>query len=131
MNIITHRDNTLPDDRGAVFVFGSNLAGKHLGGAAKVAVEKFGALDGWPRGACGFSYAIPTLDENFGQLPVEQIALDIAALINHARNEPQTEFFVTRVGCGIAGFADADIAPLFKRAPINCNFPDEWKPYVE
>ena len=131
MTRLYHTDGTLPANAEAVFVFGSNLAGNHLGGAAKVAVDKFGALDGWPRGAWGFSYAIPTLDEQFTRLPIKQIALDIAAFLTHAASEPGTKFFITRIGCGIAGFADSDIAPMFKSAPANCSFPLEWKPYVE
>lgn len=130
MTRLTHRDGTLPTNPDAVFVFGSNTMGKHIGGAAKVAAEKFGARDGICAGAWGFSYAIPTLDEYFNQLSLETIAGWVRDFLAVAAVEPDTEFFVTRIGCGIAGFADAEIAPLFKDAPTNCNFPEEWTPYV-
>lgn len=94
-----------------VFVFGSNLAGMHLGGAAKTAVKRFGAVMGQGVGMQGQSYAIPTM-----QGGVETIKPYVDDFIALAREWDQTTFYVTRIGCGIAGFTDEEIAPLFAEA---------------
>ena len=94
-----------------VFVFGSNLSGKHGGGAARVAYEKFGAIWGQGVGMQGQSYGIPTM-----QGGVETIKPYVDEFIELAREWDQTTFYVTRIGCGIAGFTDAQIAPLFDEA---------------
>lgn len=94
-----------------VFVFGSNLAGSHGGGAARIAYEKFGAVWGQGVGLHGQSYAIPTM-----QGGVETIKPYVDEFIEFAKNHSELKFFVTRIGCGIAGFKDADIAPLFASA---------------
>lgn len=97
-----------PDD---IFVFGSNLAGHHAGGAARVALERFGAVWGQGVGIQGRSYAIPTM-----QGGVETIKPYVDDFIRLAREWDQNTFYVTRIGCGIAGFTDAEIAPLFADA---------------
>ncbi len=94
-----------------IFVFGSNLAGQHGGGAARVAYEKFGAVWGQGVGLQGQSYAIPTM-----QGGVETIKPYVDDFIALAREWDQTTFLVTRIGCGIAGFTDEEIAPLFAEA---------------
>ena len=94
-----------------IFVFGSNLQGAHGGGAALAAYNYFGAIWGQGVGLQGHSYAIPTM-----QGPVYSIKPYVDEFIEFARKHPEYEFLVTRVGCGIAGFKDADIAPLFKDA---------------
>ena len=94
-----------------VFVFGSNLAGMHGGGAAYVAFEKFGAVMGCGVGLRGQSYAIPTM-----QGGVETIKPYVDEFISFAKEHPELFFYVTRIGCGIAGFRDRDIAPLFSDA---------------
>lgn len=94
-----------------VFVFGSNLAGNHAGGAARVARERFGAIMGQGVGMQGQSYAIPTM-----QGGVETIKPYVDDFIELAREWDQTTFYVTRIGCGIAGFKDSEIAPLFSEA---------------
>ena len=94
-----------------VFVFGSNLEGRHLGGAARVAREKFGAVMGQGVGLQGPRYAIPTM-----QGGVETIKPYVDQFIELAREWDQTTFYVTRIGCGIAGFKDEEIAPLFEDA---------------
>lgn len=94
-----------------VFVFGSNLAGNHAGGAARVARERFGAIMGQGVGMQGQSYAIPTM-----QGGVETIKPYVDDFIELAREWDQTTFYVTRIGCGIAGFKDSEIAPLFAEA---------------
>jgi hypothetical protein len=94
-----------------VFVFGSNLAGMHGGGAAYIAFQKFGAVMGCGVGLRGQSYAIPTM-----QGGVETIKPYVDEFITFAKSRPDLFFYVTRIGCGIAGFRDRDIAPLFKDA---------------
>lgn len=94
-----------------VFVFGSNLAGMHGGGAARVAHKLFGAKMGQGVGMQGQSYAIPTM-----QGGVETIKPYVDDFIKLAREWDQTTFYVTRIGCGIAGFKDSEIAPLFADA---------------
>lgn len=94
-----------------IFVFGSNLAGNHAGGAARVALERFGAVMGQGVGIQGRSYAIPTM-----QGGVESIRPYVDDFFELAEEWDQTTFLVTRIGCGIAGFTDEKIAPLFDRA---------------
>ena len=94
-----------------IFVFGSNLAGMHGGGAAYIALKKFGAKLGQGVGLQGQSYAIPTM-----QGGVETIAPYVNEFIAFAREHPELHFLVTRIGCGIAGFDASDIAPLFRAA---------------
>lgn len=96
---------------GEVFVFGSNLAGMHGGGAARVAMQCFGAVWGQGVGLQGQSYAIPTM-----QGGVETIRPYVDEFIDFARSHPELRFYVTRIGCGIAGFQDCEIAPLFAGA---------------
>ena len=94
-----------------IFVFGSNLAGMHGGGAAYVAFRQFGAVMGCGVGLRGQSYAIPTM-----QGGVETIKPYVDEFIAFAKVYPELFFFVTRIGCGIAGFRDKEIAPLFAEA---------------
>ena len=94
-----------------VFVFGSNLGGFHSGGAARAAYNKFGAIWGQGVGMQGQSYAIPTM-----QGGVETIAPYVDEFIEYAKNHPDKRFLVTEIGCGIAGFAPEEIAPLFANA---------------
>ena len=106
-----------------IFVFGSNLQGMHMGGAARIAFEKFGAVWGQGVGLQGRCYAIPTM-----QGPVSTIKPYVDEFIQFAQNHPTNKILVTRVGCGIAGFTDAQIAPLFRDAlPLpNVSLPKEW-----
>ena len=97
-----------------IFVFGSNLAGMHGGGAAWIAYERFGAIMGQGVGLQGQSYAIPTM-----QGGVETIKPYVDEFIAFAKAHPEYKFFVTKIGCGIAGFRIEEIAPLFKEA-IDC-----------
>lgn len=94
-----------------IFVFGSNLAGAHGGGAARAAMQRFGAVWGQGVGLQGQSYAIPTM-----QGGVETIKPYVDEFIAFAVGHPQYLFLVTRIGCGIAGFRDEEIAPLFRGA---------------
>lgn len=103
-----HIDSLKEDE---VFVFGSNLAGMHGGGAAYAAFKLFGAVMGCGVGLRGQSYAIPTM-----QGGVETIKPYVDDFIAFAKEHPELFFFVTRIGCGIAGFRDKEIAPLFAEA---------------
>ncbi len=94
-----------------IFVFGSNLDGFHGGGAARAAYRYFGAIWGQGVGLQGRSYAIPTM-----QGGVETIKPYVDQFIDYAREHKEYVFLVTRIGCGIAGFRDEEIAPLFKEA---------------
>jgi len=94
-----------------VFVFGSNLEGRHGGGAARTALYKFGAINGQGIGLQGQSYGIPTMHGG-----IEAIAPYVDEFIDFAIEHPDNFFYVTRIGCGIAGFQDEEIAPLFMKA---------------
>ena len=96
---------------GEIFVFGSNLGGFHAGGAARVANQKFGAEWGVGVGLTGQCYAIPTM-----QGGVETIKPYADEFVAFAAEHPELTFLVTRIGCGIAGFRDEEIAPLFADA---------------
>ena len=108
-----------------IFVFGSNLAGIHGGGAARLAYQKFGAVWGQGVGLEGQSYAIPTM-----QGGVETIKPYVDEFIEFAKQHPQLKFLVTEIGCGIAGFTPTEIAPLFEQAKgvSNIYLPEHfWK----
>ena len=94
-----------------IFVFGSNLAGAHGGGAARLAYNRFGAIWGQGVGLQGRSYAIPTM-----QGGVKTIKPYVDEFIRFAQTRPDLKFYVTQIGCGIAGFMVKDIAPLFQAA---------------
>lgn len=109
MDFTPEKITSLKEDE--VFVFGSNLAGQHQGGAARVARERFGAIMGQGVGLQGQSYAIPTM-----QGGVESIRPYVDDFIEYATCQTVKTFLVTKIGCGIAGFSVSDIAPLFARA---------------
>jgi hypothetical protein len=110
-----------------IFVFGSNLAGRHGKGAALTAYRKYGAIYGQGVGMQGSSFAIPTKDEQLNTLPVNKIEKHVNNFIKYAVLNPDLTFQVTRIGCGLAGYDDADIAPLFEDAPVNCILPVGWR----
>ena len=110
-----------------IFVFGSNLQGAHAGGAAYIAYEKFGAVWGQGVGLQGQSYAIPTM-----QGGVETIKPYVDEFISFAKAHKEYTFFVTRIGCGIAGFSADEIAPLFYHSMDveNIILPDDFAQIV-
>jgi hypothetical protein len=110
-----------------IFVFGSNLAGRHGKGAALTAVKEYGAVYGRGIGPQGNSYAIPTKDEHLNPLPLVRIADFVGTFLTYAARHSESIFHVTRVGCGLAGYAESDIAPMFKDAPANCQLPEGWR----
>lgn len=122
-----HKDNTYPA-KDEVFVFGSNLAGIHGAGAAAHAL-RLGAEWGIGVGLQGMTYAIPTKDKDIKTMRLSDITPSIKEFVRYTKANPDMKFFVTRVGCGLAGFSDRQIAPLFKGA-INCSFAQEWEQYL-
>lgn len=125
-----HKDGTLPQN-GEIFVFGSNLAGRHGAGAAKVAHELFGAVYGIGAGMMGKCYAIPTKTKAIKTLALEKIKPHVEQFLSVARIHPEKKFFITRVGCGLAGYKDKDIAPMFQPLLPNVSYPVEWKEYLQ
>ncbi len=113
-----------------VFVFGSNLAGVHGAVAALYAVKHHGAIYGQGIGLQGNSYGIPTKDAHITTLPIRDITKYVNQFIEFADRHEEMTFMVTRVGCGLAGYTDIQIAPLFKEAPDNCVLPAEWEQYI-
>ena len=109
-----------PDE---IFVFGSNLEGMHGGGAAYIAYRKFGAVMGQGVGLQGQSYGIPTMHGG-----VDVIKPYVDEFIEFAKQHKELTFLVTRIGCGIAGFTDMEIAPLFEKAHDvkNIVLPPKW-----
>ena len=105
-----------------IFVFGSNLAGRHGKGAAQWARQHYKACSGKGYGPCGRSYAIPTKDHKLQTLPLDQIQTWVNEFKRYASINPHLLFYVTRVGCGLAGYTDSDIEPLFQGSPSNCIF---------
>lgn len=114
----------------AIFVFGSNLRGVHGAGAAAYARKHHGAILGQGVGLQGNSYGIPTKDENIRTLPIHEIKKYVDQFIEFAKQNYEMVFEITRVGCGLAGYTDIQIAPLFKDAPDNCVLPAEWEQYI-
>lgn len=106
---------------GEVFVFGSNELGLHGGGAARVAVEKFGAVWGQGEGLFGQSYALPTMSG------LTDLTAAVSRFLEFAVTRPDLTFLVTAVGCGIAGHTPAEVAPLFADRPTNVELPAEFE----
>lgn len=109
-----------------VFVFGSNLAGRHGKGAALTAKKKFGAIYGKGIGHHGQSYAIPTKDENIRTMPLYRIRVFIGDFMVYALRRHDLEFLVTPIGCGLAGYRPYQIAPYFWNAPPNVKLPKNF-----
>jgi hypothetical protein len=127
-----HKDGTLPDNPSEwIFVFGSNLRGAHSAGAAIVAKEQFGAEYGVPIGLTGRSYAIPTKDRYIRTLDLNQIKYYVQVFKDFTWNMQDMKFWVTAVGCGLAGYKHEQIAPMFKGAYTNCSFPEGWAKFLE
>ena len=129
----TYHDNSivtsLPDNY--IFVFGSNRAGRHGKGAALTAKRKFGAIEGTGYGLQGKSFGIPTKDRRLSVLPLSAISSYCSKLIALAKETPDVIYFVTEIGCGLAGYSPKDIAPLFKGAPDNLELPISFHNHLE
>ncbi len=131
MKYFYHPDRTEPQRPETIFVFGSNLAGIHGAGAAKLAREKYGAITMVHIGMSGRSYAIPTKDYLINSLPLSIIEEYVKLFLSFAKKSQSSKFFTTRIGCGLAGYKDSDIAPMFKGGSLNISFPEEWKVFLE
>lgn len=117
-----------------IFVFGSNERGIHGGGAAKTARVKYGAIINIGFGPQGKSFAIPTCSKPTNdpghEISVDMLRFYIDCFLLYAIKHPELQFQVTRVGCGLAGWKDEDVAPMFALAPDNCQFDSAWTPYL-
>lgn len=109
-----------------VFVFGSNLAGRHGKGAALWARQHRGAIYGQGVGRQGNAYAIPTKDHQLRVLPLLAIQAHVTEFLDYARQRPSTAFELTPIGCGLAGYRPAQIAPMFVNAPANVQLPNAF-----
>ena len=110
-----------------IFVFGSNLSGIHGAGAARDARRLFGAELGVGEGLTGNSYAIPTKDRRLKTRSLDDIKVSVDTFLQFARSHPEMKFTVTKIGCGLAGYTEDVIAPMFVTAPDNCTLPTGWK----
>lgn len=108
-----------------IFVFGSNAQGHHAGGAAKYALDNFGAIWGKGVGMQGQSYAIDTMES------LLRTKIGVYGFLIYAKSRPDLEFLVTEIGCGIAGYAVADIAPLFAECPENVLLPESFINHIK
>ncbi len=113
-----------------IFVFGSNEAGVHGAGAAKVAYQKHGARWGKSYGHYGDSFAIPTKDDHIETMPLDRIRQYVDGFLAYAKGHRKLKFKVTAIGCGLAGYKHEDIAPMFRMAPSNCSFDTAWEPWL-
>ena len=111
-----------------IFVFGSNMNGNHAGGAARLAVEKFGAIMGQAEGIQGQSYAIPTLDKDMQKVTEVELIISLRNFKHYADEHPELTFLLTKIGCGIAGFDANYMAYMILRTelPSNVTFPVEF-----
>ena len=126
-----HKDGTLPENlKEYIFVFGSNTRGAHGKGAAIVAKEQFGAEYGVGVGLTGRAYAIPTKDRYIRTLSLIEIKHYINLFRDFTHNRPDLKFWITGVGCGLAGYSSSQIAPYFSQCNTNCDFPHMWIPYL-
>ena len=98
---------------GEIFVFGSNMNGAHMGGAARIAYDNFGAKWGKSEGLTGHSYAIPTLDKNMEKVSESVLEASIDKFIDFVLNNQQLTFYLTKIGCGIAGWDIEDVKRIF------------------
>lgn len=113
-----------------IFVFGSNLAGRHGKGAALFAKEHHGAIYGKGWGRQGNSYGIPTKGWKLEVLPLTEIEKYVIIFLQYAMENPELEFKVTAIGCGLAGYLPEEIAPFFKNVPKNVHLPKEFQEVI-
>lgn len=125
-----HPDGTLPQSPAAVWVFGSNLEGRHGKGAARVAADRYAATRFQSVGRMGRCYAIPTKSTPHATLTLPVIRTYIEEFKRYAAAHPSETYFVTRIGCGEAGYRDEQVAPLFLGSPANCDFAEDWRLYL-
>lgn len=122
--------NPIPLER-HVFVFGSNLAGRHGAGGALHAAKFYGAIRGQGIGRQGQSYAIPTKGRTLARLPLSAIEYYVGLFRAYALIHRDETFMVTPIGCGLDGYQPADIAPMFRDMPPNVRLPDQFRLVLE
>jgi len=110
-----------------VFVFGSNTAGRHGKGAALTALRKFGAVYGVGEGLRGQSYAFPTLNQHFRKVGFTDLARSRRRLYDTCIENLDKIFYMTKVGCGLAGFPEQDMKDIFQAHPGNLVLPEDWR----
>lgn len=133
--MLTHKDGTLPENDMWIFVFGSNLSGIHGAGSAKVAHREYDRPYGTPVGHyispvnLRESFAIPTKDRRIQPMTLDAIRPFVDEFCNFVEKYPTKLFFLTRIGCGLAGYSDEEVAPMFSRIKSrgNVSFPEQWK----
>lgn len=136
-----HEDGLIPRNMGDglpwIWVFGSNLSGIHGAGAARIARNNFDAAYGRGSGRTGEAYAIPTKDRKLTTLPlwaIKPYVDDFHEYVEQLQREPSKrqhrQFFVTRIGCGLAGYEDAEIAPMFAGMTGPLSFPEQWRKFL-
>ena len=113
-----------------IFVFGSNKAGIHGAGAAKYAHKFMNAQWGIGEGPTGVCYALPTKGYKIEKISLKEIQKSVDNFLIYAIKHPTVIFQVTQVGCGLGGYISENIAPLFNKAPENCLFDEDWKPFL-
>lgn len=113
-----------------IFTFGSNLSGIHGAGAALTAYQLHGAIWGQGEGLQGNSYGLPTKGLKISYMPLPEVATHVQRFLDFAAQSPELGFQITRVGCGLAGFDDSEIAPMFTASPKNCFFDIKWRNYL-
>lgn len=116
----------IPREVPLIFVFGSNLAGRHGKGAALEAIKNWGAIYGQGRGLQGNSYGIPTKDATLKTLPLHVISNYIIEFLDFARVHNEMVFKMTNIGCGLAGYLPRDIGPYFHQCPHNVILTEEF-----
>jgi hypothetical protein len=124
-----HDENVIPTGDW-IYVFSSNLAGKHAKGKARIARVNFRAEFGVAEGRTSNAYAIPTHDKHSTALPLTSINAAIEAFLIYAHENQKLNFFVTRIGCEDSQFGDEQMGQLFANAPENCSLPSCWRIYA-
>lgn len=127
---VDHEPNGKAGMSNRCFVFGSNVAGVHGAGAALTAYRKYGAIWGIGYGRMGDSFAIPTKNTHIVSLDLGTIQWYVSQFIEYASTHPADTYQVTCIGCGLAGNKHKEIAPMFKNAPMNCEFDEAWAFYL-
>jgi hypothetical protein len=130
MNSITYTpENISTLKKNEIFVFGSNENGAHAGGAARIAYDKFGAQWGTAVGRSGQTYAIPTLDRDMERVEPEMLYIHLEDFLAYVRQHPELTFYLTKIGCGIAGWQPDEVKKIFweaagKTIPENLTIPE-------
>lgn len=128
MQQIDPAHNHIPSDP-RIFVFGSNLLGIHGAGAAGYARKELGAQLGIGEGPTGRTYALPTCYRPGEPITLQELAVYVDNFLRYAEKHPETRFFVSAVGCGIAGFTEDEVSYIFRElgTPDNCDLPVGWR----